>query len=410
MPRATGRNRYRTLRTAAVTTAAAVVLLAAVAACSTSGLALSSSASPTSASTDSGSGGGAGPIGGAISVVNGQLERDGRAWEPHGLVDVAFVAPPKAATGVFATAYQEFSPAEMTAARAWGADTIRFQVSQPGLDPQNTQLFDPTFRAKMIAGVRAARKAGLNVIVSVQDESQSGEQHPTALPDPATQRVWTSLAREFNNDPGIMYEMLNEPSLTPSPQNWTAWAAAMNQTIATIRATGSHNVVVADGLLEAERLDGAPDLSDPDHAVVYASHPYAHDASGQNENAWNTRFGDFARTHPVIVTEWTTIPSYFCNSDTPNAAARFIGYLKSHDIGITAFALDFSGDKFGSVAYGPNYTPSTYVGTQCGSAGFGPGSLLQSWYRQVNNGQGQDGPPSAASQKSAASTSRTTRR
>ncbi|MDI5971019.1 cellulase family glycosylhydrolase [Streptomyces sp. SL13] len=317
---------------------------------------------------------------GAVTLVGGHLRRDGRPWVPHGLVSVAFVAPPKAAQGVFATAYRQFRPVQMSAARAWGADSIRFQVSQPGLDPKSP-LFDPAFRSKVVAGVRAARAAGLSVIVSVQDEQQSGERHPTSLPDDATRRVWASLAPDFNHDPGIMYEMLNEPRPQPSPANWRAWATAMNKTIATIRGTGSRNVVVADGLLLGERLSGAPDLTDPVHAVVYASHPYAHDAEGQTAQAWDDRFGRFARTHPVIVTEWTTVPGYFCDRDTAKSAVAFVRYLRTRQIGLTAYAFDFSGDKFGSVAHGPQHQASTFTGTSCGSADFGPGGVVQSWYR-----------------------------
>ncbi|MGA8580020.1 MAG: cellulase family glycosylhydrolase, partial [Bryobacteraceae bacterium] len=106
------------------------------------------------------------------------------------------------------------------------------------------------------SAVAYARSIGLNVIVCVQDEAQSGETNPASLPNAATQRVWQTLAPLFNADTGILYEVMNEPSLTPSAANWSAWQAAMNAAIATIRATGSANVVIADGLDYAEVLNG----------------------------------------------------------------------------------------------------------------------------------------------------------
>ena len=66
-------------------------------------------------------------------------------------------------------------------------------------------------------------------MLSIQDEKQSGETHGVAaLPNAATRRVWHTLAPVFADDPGVMYELLNEPNLPPSPENWRKWAAAMN--------------------------------------------------------------------------------------------------------------------------------------------------------------------------------------
>ncbi|MBE7158695.1 MAG: cellulase family glycosylhydrolase, partial [Rhodospirillales bacterium] len=178
---------------------------------------------------------------GAVTVSGNTLLRDGTVWVSHGVVSIAFVAPPAAQSGVFLSAYQHFSVDELKAMKAWGADTVRFQVSQPGLDPQSP-LYTSEFVTAVKNGVLQARAAGLNVIVSVQDESQSGEAHPVALPDAATQRVWQVLAPLFNNDRGILYEILNEPQPVPNPAHWKAWATAMNAQIAAIRRTGSRNV------------------------------------------------------------------------------------------------------------------------------------------------------------------------
>ncbi|MBE7157958.1 MAG: cellulase family glycosylhydrolase, partial [Rhodospirillales bacterium] len=219
-------------------------------------------------------------------------------------------------------------------------------------------------------------------IVSVQDESQSGEAHPVALPDAATQRVWQVLAPLFNGDRGILYEILNEPQPAPNPAHWKAWAAAMNAQIAAIRRTGSRNVIVADGLNFAERVGGAPHLSDPANQVAYASHPYFHHAADQTPAVWEEKFGRFARTAPVIITEWTTIPKYYSDRNTPTAALAFLRYLQSRGIGLTAFTYDFEGDKFGSVVHGFAGTPSTFAnGIRPGDPDFGPGTLVQQWYR-----------------------------
>src|SRR5262249_30323379 len=84
------------------------------------------------------------PPAGAITVSGNQLLRDGKPWAPHGLNMIAFVAPPAAQAGVFRAAWQHYDAAELSALASWGADTVRFQVSLPGTDPQSalyTQAF-----------------------------------------------------------------------------------------------------------------------------------------------------------------------------------------------------------------------------------------------------------------------------
>jgi len=315
-----------------------------------------------------------------VTVSGIHLLRNGATWIPHGVVMIAFVAPPAAAKGVYLAAANAYTPAEFTAIRTWGADTVRMQVSQPGLDPQNA-LFTQSFVNSVQAAVTAARAAGLNVIVSVQDESQSGETSPATLPNAATQRVWAELAPLFNTDTGILYEMMNEPQPTANTANWTAWATAMNAVITTIRGTGSKNVVLADGLQYAGTFSGAPMLTDPLGQVAYASHPYFYTSADETTSSFATRFGNFALTAPVVVTEWSTPYSDFCDITTPAASLTFEQYLQTNGIGLMGFAYDLP-TGMGSITTDFNGTPTTFANNiACGTAGFGPGKITQVWYK-----------------------------
>jgi endoglucanase len=328
------------------------------------------------------------PPAGAITVSGNRLLRDGERWAPHGLNMIAFVAPPAAQAGVFRAAYAHYDAAELSALAAWGADTVRFQVSLPGTDPQNA-LYTQAFVDQVRDAVRDARARGLNVIVSIQDEAQSGESTPAQLPNQATLRVWGVLAPLFNDDRGVLYEIMNEPQPKVSAASWVSWRDAMNRAIAAIRSTGSRNVVVADGLIFALSLNGAPALTDPARQVAYAIHPYFHSAADQTQTAWDNKFGTFAANAPVIATEWTTVAnaatsgsSYFCDSTTATATLQLLRYLDGKQIGLLAFAYDFSGNLFGSAVYGfPGVTSSFAGGAACGSPGYGPGTVIQSWYR-----------------------------
>jgi endoglucanase len=329
---------------------------------------------------------------GAVSVSGKQLVRDGQPWVPKGLVSVAFNAAPSVRAGLFLTAYNDLSPTELAQMKQWGADTVRFMVAQPALDAQST-LYDSHFAGDVQKGVTEARAAGLNVIVTMQDEAGTGEPNPTALPDAGTGRAWQVLAPLFAADPGVMLEIMNEPEPAPTAQNWQAWANAMNAMTTIIRNAGAKNVLVADGLGFAEYLSGAPALADPMGQVVYATHPYPHSDDDQTSTAWDNKFGNFATgtNAPVIVSEWSdeNEPNNtfaFCNGSTPAAALAFLGYLQQRGIGLIALGYDLPNQpnvpRDGRTTLDFSGTPSTFSnGASCEDATFGPGNVVQNYFR-----------------------------
>src|ERR1700742_2367588 len=95
--------------------------------------------------------------------------------------------------------------------KAAGADSVRMQIAQDGADPKNKKYFDQAWLDQAIEAIRAAREAGLSVIVSIQDETQTGVASQAPLPDKATRRVWAELAPIFGKDRGVLFELYNEP-------------------------------------------------------------------------------------------------------------------------------------------------------------------------------------------------------
>lgn len=294
--------------------------------------------------------------------------------------------------------------------RAWGNDTIRFFVSQAGLDPQDPSgEYDPAFLPEFVAGVNLARAQGLNVIVCVQDEAGSGETTPTPLPNAGTGRAWQALAPALMNDNGVMFEIMNEPEPPPSTANWAAWEVAMNNMVSIIRASGAINVLIADGLNYGERLDGAPTLADPLHQVAYASHPYAHIAADQTANGvgpngqviagagWDAKFGkvSVSTIAPVVVSEWSlendvAAPApnnafQYCDGQSNQAALNMLSYLQGKGIGLLAVAYDLPNNpavpRDGRATSDEQATPTTLVNTGCADPTFGPGMIIQNWYR-----------------------------
>ena len=331
---------------------------------------------------------------GAAQVIDNKLTRDGRPWTPHGFYQIAFEVPPAVAAQLatrtvdpqtfWQIAAQNYSPQEYVDMRRAGADSVRLQVAQTGMDPENP-LFDSRYAAKAIGAVLSARKAGLTVILSIQDEPQTGSVTQAPLPDDATRRIWTYLAPIYGRDPGVIYELYNEPSPAPSPQNWTAWKSAMDETIRTIRNMGARNVLVADGLGQGKVLDGAPLLDDPDNQVVYSSHPYANNADQQLQNFYAAEFAAFSQRAPVIISEWG--PTFYCDQNTASYTVEFQKFINGLGIGLEAAIWDFSGPHFRTVNWNfPATQTSTFIGPEghvqsCAVDGNGPGKTVEAWYR-----------------------------
>ena len=334
------------------------------------------------------------PGGGQVVVRGKDLLRDGHPWIPHGFYQIAFEVAPanlaKADHPFWATAYQHYKPAEYQAMRAAGADSVRLQIAQVGADPLSP-TFDRKFLGKALHAVRAARRAGSTVIVSVQDETHVPGDKPIDLPDEGTQRVWREIAPRFANDRGVLYELLNEPRPAPNPGNWQRWAQAMNATIHTVRASGAGNVVIADGLAVGHVIDGAPLLAD--QQVAYASHPYTlklpangqkvapwQGPDGQRSPAWQAQFGTFAQHAPVIITEWLS-GGYYCDANTAESTVQFLQYLQQHQIGLEVGTWDWAPGGFGSARWHfPDDQVSSFSGHTCHQPGYGLGEVVQAWY------------------------------
>jgi endoglucanase len=321
---------------------------------------------------------------GEVEVRGKELFRDGRPWIPHGFYQIAFeVAPanlPRTDHPFWATAQENFRPEEYQEMRASGADTVRIQIAQSGADRESRE-FDAAFLQKALNAVRAARNAGLTVIVCVQGESHVPKVAALPLPGPGTKRVWERIAPAFKDDRGVLFEMLNEPQPATSRQNWMDWKAAMMVIVRKIRETGAQNVLIADGLESGQTLEGAPLLDDAQTA--YASHPYADKHSGQEgqtREAWEKKFGLFAQRAPVIITEWH-FGGFFCDADTPAATLRFLHYIEDRHIGVVVGTWDWPPAGFGNARWGfPDGKFSSFSGLSCHQAGYGLGRVIEEWY------------------------------
>jgi Cellulase (glycosyl hydrolase family 5) len=344
-----------------------------------------------------------------LSVAGNSLMVGGKPFSVKGVQIVGRLTPDEYMNTVnpnYKEANQRFGPTVLSSAKSFGANVIRFQVSQVGIDPQAHQPIDhERYKKKITDAVALALDSGFKVIVSLQHQRGSAASYDQPLPGQNTVRAWQVLAPIWKDDSRVIYELYNEPAIAatdkkdqPRKENWDLWlrggpwvknrkmknqnddnpsgiVVGILKVIQSIRETGAKNLLIVPGLSTQKSFKGVPMPlpSDPQGNLAYGVHsPYL----GGGADRWDEDFGFLSGQVPVIVTEWAAASNHrHCEPNYPREAPEFLRYLKSHDIGINAFAFDL----VGTLIRDWNYTPTSYSLFQCGKEG-GPGQLLQSYY------------------------------
>ncbi|MFG3117919.1 cellulase family glycosylhydrolase [Streptomyces sp. NPDC048197] len=310
---------------------------------------------------------------------------------------VGLVAPQARLKGDYAKAGRRFGAAELRAARARHADTVRFQVSQFALDPQDS-IYAPGYLKEVEKAVHLARGLGFTVIVSLQAERHAGKNDRCLLPDAGAERAWSRLAPAFTDDHGVMLQLYNEPvAKTVNSAAWQTWlsggpaatarhgrctAVGMQQLVDHIRSQHVGNVLIVSGLGVKTTLANAPHVNDPanprDPQLVHAVHyPLL---TGPLTAEWNRDFGDLSASKPVMVTEWNASSGWQCNPNVPANARRLLDYLSTHHIGVVGFAFDHPK----TIVKNWKHVPTTYANFHCGRQyDGGPGELLFRYYART---------------------------
>ncbi|HEX7934527.1 MAG TPA: cellulase family glycosylhydrolase [Paraburkholderia sp.] len=303
------------------------------------------------------SGGTAGAAQQVVSVSGLSMTLNDSPWLSKGVAIQAFVRPlavlqtdPNEAARL--NARQNYGSQELAAIQSFHADTIRFQVGQPTLDPASP-LYDPNYFGEVVNAIKQARQAGFVVMVMMQDEAISGEPQPHPLPIAETATDWDLFAAQFGNDRGVVFELYNEPNLPETPANWQLWlnggtvsgqstpSIGMQALINRLRASGAQNVFVLDGLDLGKTLNGLPAVTDPLNRLVYAVHPYQQGTS--DESQWDQQFGTPSTQVPVWVDEWsapTGLKLGLGSMTSYQVAVDLLNYVRAHSIPLCTGAFD----------------------------------------------------------------------
>lgn len=292
-----------------------------------------------------------------VDVSGLTMTLNGSPWLSKGVTLQGFVRPlaalqADASEAARLNARENYGPQELAAIQAFHADTIRFQIGQPALDP-SSPLYDPAYFGDVVNAIKQARQAGFVVMIMMQDEAISGEPQPHPLPIAETESNWDLFAAQFGNDRGVVFELYNEPNLPETAANWQLWlnggtvsgqsvaSVGMQTLINRLRAEGAQNVFVLDGLNLAKTLNGLPAVTDPLHRLVYAVHPYQQGSS--DESQWDQQFGTPSASVPVWADEWsapTGLNLGLGSMTNYQVAVDLLNYLRAHSISLGTGAFD----------------------------------------------------------------------
>jgi len=165
----------------------------------------------------------------------------------------------------------------------WNCDIVRIPFVQ-------SRVSDPGYVDELRQIVSWLWDLGSFSILDLQ--WLSAESGVAPEPDLGSIDCWDTLARSFDDQPHVIFDLMNEPHDIPVRQ-WLEWAYLLSETV---RAVDPQRVVMVGGLDWAYDLSGVM-LDIPN--VIYSTHVYPNKGT-----KWDECFGNLAREVPVFAGEF----------------------------------------------------------------------------------------------------------
>jgi hypothetical protein len=259
---------------------------------------------------------------------------------------------------------------------AWHINVVRIPLNEDcwlGINGVKPVYGGTSYREAVLAEVAAIHRAGMDAILDLHWSSPGPYaaygQQPLADADHSIS-FWQSVASTFKSEPGVIFDLYNEPFLytsyttDPNQDQWGCWlngcvlsqfisngqvgpggnstgyttkftwrSAGMQQMLDAIRSTGATQPVLINGLGWANDDSGwlthAP--NDPLNQIIVGAHLYPGQAC-QDITCWDVTFGPIGKRYPILVGE---------TGDSRNSAATFLPILlpwaDSHHISYLAW-------------------------------------------------------------------------
>ncbi len=217
--------------------------------------------------------------------------------------------------------YEKWNPTAIdVATKDWHANVIRTRLYQHEFE-SNPAAFFLKLETEIL---NPARRNGLHVILHPWfGENQS-------LPDKKGLMMWLSVAKRYQNDPHIIYDLLAEPR----DITFQELASTYTSLIPQIRIISPNSLIMVTGLDWGRDINAWLDQPLPFENIVYRSNPY------NKTTEFPGYFGQIALKYPVFLGEFGTEDKL---SMTEADVKNILGYADALELGWTAWHFTSSG-------------------------------------------------------------------
>lgn len=271
-------------------------------------------------------------------------------------------------------------PETASAMLEWNINTVRIPLNQDcwlGEDGlPDSQLFGPTltsggYRNAVESFVGDLTDAGIAVIVDLHWSAPPGYQADglRPMPDVRSDEFWASVADRFKVNPGVVFDLSNEPHSRWDPQKpkpdggtgdwdfrltWNLWehgggsatnhadteypftspayaTTGMTALVDAVRSTGARQPIMLGGLDYANDLSEWLEHVPEDDQLIASFHKYPGQICN-TKSCWNEQVGTLASQVPVITGE---VGQNDCQADHLN---RYMDWADNLHIGYLARA------------------------------------------------------------------------
>lgn len=174
--------------------------------------------------------------------------------------------------------------AQMRAFRTAGMNVFRVPMRWERLQPALNQPLDVAEMARVDRVVATATGMGVAVILDIHNYGRYARQPigSPGVPAAALRDLWVRLATRYRSNDRVIFGLMNEPVRISA----TDWAAAAQDALLGIRATGARNLVLVPGAywsgahswtrvgVKASNGDAMAGFSDPVDNMAFDFHQY----------------------------------------------------------------------------------------------------------------------------------------
>lgn len=250
--------------------------------------------------------------------------------------------------------------ASIQAIAGWHINSVRIPLNEHcwlGLSDILPQYGGNNYRQAIKNYVNLLNRYGIYAILDLHWSSATlGQTGNEAMPNSTySLSFWQSAASTFKNNPGVLFDLFNEPhpdNNQDTPSGWNCWAnggtcsgvsyqtVGMKQLVKTVRGLGANNVIMLGGLRYANSLSQWLKYkpTDPLNNLVASWHIYPSGNLCNTTSCYDGTVAPVINKVPLIAGEvGESVGGDVCSIDGTNIA---LNWLDKHNSGYLAWTWD----------------------------------------------------------------------